>query len=98
MILLINHPTGEGLFDQLGERLLWPFWFRESILISCIIDFVPIDAFLFPTGCLDPLGFCLFTTKQVVGVPGIVFVSRRYLTEEEDIVWLGCEGQAEAQD
>jgi hypothetical protein len=96
MVFADNHATSEGSIDKVGERLLRPFRFRESVGIERSLDKVRIDSFL-PTACgLRPQRLRLFTAPNVVSVPGIVQVPGRDATEEEHIVRLGRQSQAKA--
>src|SRR5271169_2641791 len=94
MVFAVNRPTSEGPVDEVGERLLRPFRFRESIRVTCDLEEVPIDSFL-PTACgLGPQLLRLFTPRNVASVPGVVQVPGRDLTEEEHVVRLGRKCQA----
>jgi hypothetical protein len=65
MVLAVDHAAGEGLFDQLGERLLRPLRIGERIKVAGAFNLVGLNAFFFARGDLSPQSLGLFACLQV---------------------------------
>src|ERR1700733_11610996 len=98
MIITVDIATSKSVDDDHTKRLARPIRFGESVCIAGGVYLVAVLAFRLARGDLDPLPLCLFGCLQNALVPGIVEVLRRQLTEEEHIVRLGCQYEAETKD
>ena len=95
MVFAGDRATCEGPVDKVGKRLLRPLRFRESIGVASDLDIVPIDSFLSTAGRLSPQRLRLFTSGNVVPVPGVIQVPGRDATEKELVVGFTRQCQAE---